>query len=131
MKDINQFSNIILVDDDIINNFYNEEFLRSEFDFKNNLQAFDDPEQALQFLTQNNPSKLLLLVDINMPLMNGFEFISKYQESGTLAENTIICMLTSSLHVKDQEKADSFSNIHFFLKKPLLTDNLEEFLNTT
>lgn len=130
MKTINQFSNLILIDDDLINNFYNEEFLKSEFQFENDLQTFDDSEAALNFLQEKRFDSLLLLIDINMPLMTGFEFISKYQETENFNKNTVICMLTSSLHSKDQELAAKYSNIRFFLKKPLLVDNFQEFLDT-
>lgn len=85
--------------------------------------------EALDYLQEVSKSNYirpeLVLLDINMPGMNGWEFLDEYllmRES--FQANAVIVMLTSSLNPDDQEKATSYQIKHF-LNKPLSIENLQ------
>lgn len=64
----------------------------------------------------------LILVDINMPLVNGFEFITDYEKRfSALNEQCIIYFLSSSIRESDKTKALSFSSVNgFYSKKDMM-----------
>ncbi|WP_075342255.1 response regulator [Tenacibaculum agarivorans] len=125
---------ILLIDDDAATNMYHKIVIdRSEI--ANHVQVCIDGQDALNYLTNkgeyvNNgvtyPRPVLIFLDINMPGMNGFEFLDAYQ---LLPEeqkgNLIIMMLTTSLNEEDKVKAKSYKEVSGFLNKPLSKDVLD------
>ena len=73
--------------------------------------------------------ELLILLDINMPEFNGFDFLESLKAS-RLSDNTDVkvFMLTSSLDPRDVEKAMSFDFVKTFISKPLKIDKLRALL---
>jgi CheY-like chemotaxis protein len=88
-------------------------------------------QEALEYLADLQSSgqdfPQLILVDINMPILNGWEFLTAYE---TLqAPNPVhIYMLSSSVYENDIEKAKSFKTVQGFISKPLSIDRLTELL---
>jgi len=102
---------------------------------------------AEQFVTHNNPYQALewlkdrsadpstfpryILLDLNMPELNGIEFIQKFEEEVDYASlNTEIIVLTSSVRDRDQREALSYTSVSRFVSKPLAKDQLIEFLSS-
>lgn len=129
---MNRLQNILLVDDDFASNFLTRSVLE-EMDAAENIYVTKNGEEALQFIkshcleSKNNCPELILL-DVNMPIMDGFEFLEQFQkiEEINLHDTTVI-MLTSSGRQKDIEKAKQY-NIHCYLEKPLTETNLKAIL---
>jgi CheY-like chemotaxis protein len=68
----------------------------------------------------------LILLDINMPVMDGFEFLEKSKELSCMhTHQPLIIILTSSQYHSDIERAKSF-NIHYYISKPLTEEQLRE-----
>lgn len=119
----NKIEKIIFVDDDKIQHMINKKnMLKVRPDVE--LIFFSDPFLALDWL-QNETADLLLL-DINMPEMSGWEFLE------LLAQDNIqinVNMLSSSMDPEDFAKSKEFQSVSGFLIKPLQIDVIEQLLN--
>ncbi len=113
---------IIQVDDDYINNIANERLIKKlgiSFESVN----FLDPSEALEYLSKGDQQFDLMLLDINMPRLNGWEFLEKYK---SFAGKFPIFMLTSSLDPSDQRKAMEHPLLTGFFVKPLTKEIMLE-----
>lgn len=86
--------------------------------------------EALEYLqgketSGNYPKPELVFLDINMPGMNGWEFLAEYQKMDEeMKANVVISMLTTSVSDQDREMATKWSEIKSFENKPLTEDKL-------
>lgn len=125
---------VLLVEDDEIVNYYNT-FTLKEGGYANEIVVATNGKEGLDYLEKAIAGEEgyrvpdLILLDINMPVMNGFEFLDVYENSSFSGRaEALIVMLTTSLHPKDQERASSYSSVSGYLYKPLLADKLSEIL---
>ena len=116
-----QLDTIYLVDDDEGINFLNETILK-RMGVAKQIVVHKDPtvafDQLKDSLNAGNPPDLILL-DINMPLMDGWEFIEKYSKLQQVDKSPIIIMLSSSIDPTDEYKARSMAQVSGFRSKPL------------
>ena len=125
---------IMLVEDDDSVNFYNE-FLLQDLEVVENIVIRENGEEALRYLEScvqdsSMPVPELIFLDINMPVMNGFEFLEKY-DNHPLKETikALVVMLTTSLHPNDLERANAFACVSEYVYKPLMEERIEEILS--
>ncbi|WP_232834872.1 response regulator [Pleomorphovibrio marinus] len=123
VKDGDPSKVIVFVDDDKVQHMINKRILL-KINPKLNLVFFENPHEALSWLAEN-PADILLL-DINMPEMEGWEFLSLM---GQIGINIEVKMLTSSLDPEDIEKSKKFELVSGFLVKPLRKEVIDEFIN--
>lgn len=122
---------VLLVDDDRATNFLHERLLNS-LDCTEKIVTCLDAVAALRFLTTKDdtgfPQPDLVLLDINMPGMNGWEFLDEYDKlkDGQKAR-LVIVMVTTSLNPDDLERAKK-RGISGFLNKPLKKQDIENIL---
>lgn len=85
--------------------------------------------EAVAYLKdETTPPSDLILLDIRMPKMNGFEFLDAAQNYlGDEYETPVVMMLTTSLSPEDRARAEASDAIKGFLNKPLTADHLEHF----
>jgi CheY-like chemotaxis protein len=121
---------ILLVDDDPVNNFLNQRLLENLAVADQLLVALNGQE-AFALLEEHCPDAAcpaLILLDVNMPVMNGFEFLHAYQQLPLeQKEAIVIIMLTTSLHPQDVERGQQL-NVAGFLSKPLTVDKVNGLL---
>jgi len=115
--------NVFLIDDSEETNFYVEDVI-SENERIGEVTSFLDSEKALQFIIdlheKNEDLPHLILIDVRMPDLDGFEWIDEIDQHFTDFK-PVIMMLTSSRHRKDVESFDKQ-----FLAKELLSKPLEK-----
>jgi CheY-like chemotaxis protein len=121
---------ILLVEDDHITNFINKRLIQKMIPDSQVSIAYNGFE-GLSFLneTLKNHKSIpqLILLDINMPVMDGFEFLEKFQKL-QLSEKVSIVMLTTSNHLKDLDKLFKTGNSDI-IAKPLTEDKLRTLIS--
>lgn len=123
MKTIDNPVSVLIMDDDPVSVFLTEEILKDHFGMLN-IHSFTDPFLCLDFLTGSKDSSLVLL-DINMPKLNGWDFIQKFQELNLRHK---IIFLTSSINEDDRKKALALGV--GFMTKPLDPESIKTSMNT-
>ncbi len=116
-------STIILIDDNSTTNFLNSKIIE-KWSSQISTLVYEDPKKALEEL-QGNYSDCLVFVDLNMPIMDGWELIENFGKTDFCSKNTII-VLTSSVDARDSQRAEENENISGFASKPLTLEILNE-----
>lgn len=93
------------------------------------ITTFEKPEEALSYIQANYPlptqEKTVMLLDINMPVLSGWDFIQEMLEiSPSVMDQFNIYIQSSSVDNRDIEKAAADPNIIDFISKPLKKDTL-------
>lgn len=127
MKNIGQ---VFLIDDDEIHNFLCESVIRNE-GFASEVVSFQWAEEALEALrkvVQEAPESFpdVIFLDINMPGMDGWEFIEEYRRfPKELTDKCLLFVLSSAVDKKDIMHAKNLVEVQDFFSKPLTTEILE------
>ncbi|NLR61273.1 response regulator [Chitinophaga polysaccharea] len=130
MEDMNKI--VYVVDDDEIFHFIIKKMLEEQSDLV--VTSFLCAEEALEQLSNNPPSTLpsLIILDMNMQRMNGWDFIEAYRGLKTSLKNNIpIIMCSSSVDVRDMQKVQHTPELMAYITKPLDKNKLkviEEYL---
>jgi CheY-like chemotaxis protein len=121
-----KLNKILLVDDNEADNYLHK-LIISEAEVAESVVDQPDGKAALEYLEKGAdqlPPDLIFL-DINMPRMNGWEFLEAYaQLPDELQSAVVIVMLTTSVFSKDRERAERLPNFSGFLSKPLTEEDL-------
>ncbi len=113
---------IMLVDDDSVQNMLSEAIIKM-VDPEIEIVAFEAVRDGLEYLKGDNPVPNIIFVDINMPYLNGWDFVGEYIKfDPEKFERCAINMLTSSDHEKDMEKAQQYE-IMSYTSKPLTKED--------
>jgi CheY-like chemotaxis protein len=127
------FNKILIIDDDPIHNMVSSKLIEKA-KFSNKTDKVLSGKLELEYLSRNakeNSLPDLIFLDINMPLMDGWEFLKHYEEFRK--ENAVdihILMLTSSISPEDIEKSKNHPLVFEFVTKPLSIDKLNDIRNS-
>lgn len=131
---------VLLIDDDDPTNYFNS-LVMQQVGCADAIHVVQSGQEALDYLTnagnyttsgQQYPQPDLIFLDINMPGMDGWEFLEKYRELHYDQKGKIVMvMLTTSLNPDDALRAKTFPEIAGFENKPLNTGIVEKILRSS
>ena len=129
-----RFDEIVLVDDNYIDNMINKKFL-SRLEMSDEITMFTKPQEVMDWAksVQYHPEskgRKLLLLDLNMPEMSGFDLLKNFQsEHPEVLEEYKVIILSSSGAASDVQKASRNKAVVSFIQKPLSKEIVQQVIN--
>ena len=127
-----KYDKVMVVDDSDTDLYVAEHYLKKYF-VAANVISVESATEGLNYLIQNAnlveqlPS--IIFLDIRMPVMDGFEFLNKYEKlPSSVLEHCTVIMLSSSADPRDRERIKNNSLVKKFINKPLNQEKLQELL---
>jgi len=120
----------VVIDDSKLDCFIAEKMIQNS-GRSESVRSFAAASDALDYIkTLPDDLKTVVLVDIQMPLMSGFDFLEEFQKNvpQERRSNFIVNLLTSSINESDQIRAKAYKFVNRFLNKPLTKGALETML---
>jgi len=125
-KPIGNATTFVIIDDDDITITLTRRLIK-QFNKDFEVINYKDARQAIKHFKDFGTSKNeIILLDINMPIFNGWDFLEEFEKSN-LEGN--IFMFSSSIDIIDLEKSKSFNAVIGYFSKPLNTQKIENILN--
>ncbi len=123
---------VLFIDDDTATNFIHKRIAEKSQCF-DNVITVPSGKEALQYLEKVSKGALthpqLIFLDLNMPAMNGWEFLEKYKHMpAPLRKRIKVFILSSSAMKKDINRAKEYADVIGFLNKPFTQKALNELM---
>ncbi len=102
---------------------------------KPEILTFTEGSTCLDFIQKNyaanhDRTQTILLLDINMPIMSGWEFLERFDRLGEDVKRLFkIYILSSSVDERDKQRSYANKNVSAFMVKPLVKDNVVDILH--
>ena len=118
-----KFDRVLLIDDNDIDNFINERMITTNF-FSNRVIVKNSGESALNYLKENAGEDAnlpqIIFLDLNMPIMDGFAFLTEYEKlPDAVKKNCKVIVLSSSISPEDINRASTNPLVVKYVNKPL------------
>jgi CheY-like chemotaxis protein len=121
---------VLLIDDDNISNFINARLI-NRLSIACKVQVKLNGQEALSYINEGDEKfPDLIFLDINMPVMNGFEFLQSFRQGRNTNRKAVIIILTTSSDGNDLEELRKYPEVCGFLNKPLTEDKITSVLRT-
>lgn len=136
MTDSSKLNAVMLIDDNEIDNLINQKMIES-INMADNIFIHSGAKSALEYLRNIEKIKIgaenflpnYIFLDIDMPLMDGFQFVDEFEKLSDITKNFCkVVLLTSSFDPKDISKSRKNNYILKYLNKPLTQDSLKKLL---
>jgi CheY-like chemotaxis protein len=129
-----QPSTILLIDDDAATNFYHK-LIISKSGIAASMHVAHHGKEAIDYLisAQNGKESMpdLIFLDINMPIMDGWEFLEQYKLlPADIREKITLVLLSASMNPGDAVRAKTFPEIAEFKNKPLTEEMVQDMVKT-
>ncbi len=127
-----QIETLYVIDDDDIYQFITKKLLE-ETGLVEQIKIFSNGREALAFIEEAVVAKKqipsIILLDLTMPVMDGWEFLEHFQLlRTTIGQSIFVYVVSSSVDPKDLERARSFAEVTDYLVKPLSKQKLTQLM---
>ena len=126
-----KYRTVMLIDDNEIDNLINQKMIEAA-SVTEHIYTHTGAKSAIEFL--KNMEKLemadqvlpdLIFLDIDMPLMDGFQFLDEFEKLSNVAKKKCkIVMLTTSINPQDFNRSKKYENVRLYLNKPLSHESI-------
>ena len=126
---------VCLIDDDKIYQFTARKMLEATGMAKN-IQSFYDGSEALDFFSGEESKNIanlpdVIFLDINMPIMNGWEFLDEYEKlSNSLPKKMLLYVVSSSVDDADIRRSKHYISVTDYIVKPISKMRYQELLES-
>lgn len=129
-----KIDNLCIVDDDEAFKFLTSMIIE-ESNRVEKIMTFSNGRETIEFLesVKNQPEKLpeIILLDLNMPIMDGWEFLDKYIcMKPRIGKKITIYIVSSSINPKDIQRAKLIGEVSDFIIKPVTEEKFHELLES-
>lgn len=122
----------IVIDDSKLDCFIAEKVIKNTGKCES-VQSFLQAREALEFIKQDKAEKPypnIILVDIQMPVMNGFQFVEEFEKlPADITKKYKIYVISSSINDIDLGRVHNYESVVQFLNKPITSNNLSLLLS--
>lgn len=124
-----------IIDDDPIF-IYGTKRIMKEVDFSQEILVYNNGEEAIDGLTEisklGEPMPEVIFLDLNMPIMNGWEFLEEFEKlPNHNKQKTIIYIISSSVDPRDLERVKNYKQVNNYILKPITPNDLETIILAT
>jgi CheY-like chemotaxis protein len=122
-----KYKMVMIVDDTPLDRLIFEDMARKS-DFAETVVKMGNGLEAINYL-KANPDSIpdLIFLDIQMPTLNGIEFLAEYEKIPGIIRKKSIVILTSSLNETDRQATENNPYVIRYINKPLSMKTLQEF----
>jgi CheY-like chemotaxis protein len=121
---MSRIARILIVDDDDTSNFIAQRQLM-RLKIGNEIIVRANGREAIDYITAVDQMPDLILLDINMPVMTGFEFLEWFDAS-VYKGRTKFIMYSTSVRQEDKQQASRYDDVIIYLEKPLTEEKIEQ-----
>ncbi len=124
---------VFIIDDDKIYRYATERYIQI-LNLANDVRAYSDGQEALNYIKQNSKNVDLLpdviFLDINMPLMDGWDFVDEYLKiQSEMPKDIKLYMVSSSIDERDRVKALNINEVADYVVKPISEEKLKSLIS--
>ncbi|MBB3204449.1 CheY-like chemotaxis protein [Rhodopirellula rubra] len=121
---------VMLIDDSSLDNMIHTRILKKS-GLVENIIAFEYADEALEHLRKEDHGVDVIFLDLNMPRMDGYEFLERYHALTQLQRaKSLVMMLSTSSRPGDAERAKEFPQVIDYQSKPLELETIEKIART-
>jgi len=120
---VKKIEKILLIEDDRITNFLNEKIIHS-MEIADEIVAIMNGREALTYLKETEELPSLIILDISMPIVDGYKFLEQFQKLDIHKKKTLIVILTSSDDLDDMIRLKYLKKYDYFTK-PLTVEKMQ------
>ena len=129
-----KLNTVCIIDDDPIFVYGTKVLLNYNSSFCSNIIVYENGKEALDdlrfILKTNKEMPEVIFLDLNMPFINGWEFLDELKRM-ELKKKIGVYVVSSSLDKRDEEKSRNYDMVIDFISKPLTANKLQQLLVAT